>query len=277
MQLRAWRARVQPAKVGLPFGRGSRRAQGLRREQVARLAGVSPGYVKHSGKAVRTRARQGDVALFMTSNRCAARLVSWIVAAMRPGCLLVVRARHMNDVIAHPRGRAMTRSRVGRTRKRTCAGLGKRATGRDTSGATNATLAPVTPDTTRPTTARATRKPIEGNDRHRAETDDLNTPARLGAATAKRPVEHVGADQGEGTPEGGLLRRAAGRTQHWPASPGRRRRPTGRPRRTTAIPRSLRRSRRPAARPARDGGGASSAGPGPGQADRAGTGCGQPE
>ena len=27
------------------------------------------------------------------------------------------------------------------------------------------------------------------------------------------PVEHIGADQGEGTPEGGLLRRAAGRAQ----------------------------------------------------------------
>jgi hypothetical protein len=48
MQLRAWRARGQPAEVGLPFGRGSRRAQGLRREQVARLAGVSPGYVNHT-------------------------------------------------------------------------------------------------------------------------------------------------------------------------------------------------------------------------------------
>jgi hypothetical protein len=30
---------------------------------------------------------------------------------------------------------------------------------------------------------------------------------------AENPVEHIGADQGEGTPEGGLLRRAAGRAQ----------------------------------------------------------------
>ena len=30
----------------------------------------------------------------------------------------------------------------------------------------------------------------------------------------ENPVEHIGADQGEGTPEGGLLRRAAGRAQH---------------------------------------------------------------
>jgi hypothetical protein len=44
--LRSWRARVQPADVGLPFGRGSRRTPGLRREEVAWLAGVSPDYVK---------------------------------------------------------------------------------------------------------------------------------------------------------------------------------------------------------------------------------------
>lgn len=44
--LRAWRARVQPAEVGLPFRPGSRRTAGLRREEVAWLAGVSPDYVK---------------------------------------------------------------------------------------------------------------------------------------------------------------------------------------------------------------------------------------
>lgn len=44
--LRSWRARVQPADVGLPFRTGSRRTQGLRREEVAWLAGVSPDYVK---------------------------------------------------------------------------------------------------------------------------------------------------------------------------------------------------------------------------------------
>ncbi|TDC13409.1 helix-turn-helix domain-containing protein [Actinomadura bangladeshensis] len=44
--LRAWRARLQPADVGLPFGRHSRRTPGLRREEVAWLAGVSTDYVK---------------------------------------------------------------------------------------------------------------------------------------------------------------------------------------------------------------------------------------
>lgn len=44
--LRSWRARVQPADVGLPFRPGSRRTEGLRREEVAWLAGVSPDYVK---------------------------------------------------------------------------------------------------------------------------------------------------------------------------------------------------------------------------------------
>ena len=44
--LRSWRARVQPAEVGSPFARGSRKTPGLRREEVAWLAGVSPDYVK---------------------------------------------------------------------------------------------------------------------------------------------------------------------------------------------------------------------------------------
>ena len=46
VQLRAWRARVRPAEVDLPFRRDSRRTPGLRREEVAWLAGVSPDYVK---------------------------------------------------------------------------------------------------------------------------------------------------------------------------------------------------------------------------------------
>ena len=44
--LRSWRARVQPDEVGSPFARGSRKTPGLRREEVAWLAGVSPDYVK---------------------------------------------------------------------------------------------------------------------------------------------------------------------------------------------------------------------------------------
>ena len=42
--LRAWRDRLQPADVGLPSG-GVRRAPGLRREEVAMLAGVSLDYL----------------------------------------------------------------------------------------------------------------------------------------------------------------------------------------------------------------------------------------
>ena len=94
---------------------------------------------------------------------------------------------------------------------------------------------------------------------------------------AEDPVEHLSADQGERAPERGLLRRAAGRAQPGQDVRSRRRRPTARSRRTTSTPRSPRRSRRRAARPAGAGGRASSAGPGPGRGDRAGTGCGQPE
>ncbi|GAB2627613.1 transcriptional regulator [Paractinoplanes abujensis] len=42
--LRAWRDRLTPAEVGLPAGRG-RRAAGLRREELADLAGISVDYV----------------------------------------------------------------------------------------------------------------------------------------------------------------------------------------------------------------------------------------
>ena len=38
--LRVWRDRLSPAAVGLPLG-GARRAAGLRREELADLAGVS--------------------------------------------------------------------------------------------------------------------------------------------------------------------------------------------------------------------------------------------
>lgn len=44
--LRTWRGRLQPADVGSPFGFASSRTPGLRREEVAWLAGVSPDYVK---------------------------------------------------------------------------------------------------------------------------------------------------------------------------------------------------------------------------------------
>jgi len=42
--LRSWRGRLTPAQCGLPTG-GPRRVAGLRREEVARLAGVSLDYL----------------------------------------------------------------------------------------------------------------------------------------------------------------------------------------------------------------------------------------
>ena len=42
--IRAWRDRLTPTEVGLPSGR-ARRAAGLRREELAELAGVSVDYV----------------------------------------------------------------------------------------------------------------------------------------------------------------------------------------------------------------------------------------
>jgi transcriptional regulator with XRE-family HTH domain len=42
--LRSRRARLRPADVGLPEYGGRRRVLGLRREELARLAGISPGY-----------------------------------------------------------------------------------------------------------------------------------------------------------------------------------------------------------------------------------------
>jgi transcriptional regulator with XRE-family HTH domain len=51
--LRSWRERVSPADVGLPAG-GQRRVVGLRREEVAQLAGVSMDYL--------TRLEQGRAA-----------------------------------------------------------------------------------------------------------------------------------------------------------------------------------------------------------------------
>lgn len=59
--LRSWRARVQPAEVGLPFRPDSRQTPGLRREEVAWLAGISPDYIKRleQGRAHPSRAVLG--------------------------------------------------------------------------------------------------------------------------------------------------------------------------------------------------------------------------
>jgi transcriptional regulator with XRE-family HTH domain len=53
LALRGWRDRITPASVGLPAG-GQRRAAGLRREELALLAGVSADYI--------TRLEQGRAA-----------------------------------------------------------------------------------------------------------------------------------------------------------------------------------------------------------------------
>jgi transcriptional regulator with XRE-family HTH domain len=44
--LRSWRERLQPAAAGLSGGAGQRRSPGLRREELACLASVSPDYIK---------------------------------------------------------------------------------------------------------------------------------------------------------------------------------------------------------------------------------------
>ena len=52
--LRSWRERIRPADVGLPSG-GQRRVRGLRREELAQLAGVSMDYLTRleQGRATR--------------------------------------------------------------------------------------------------------------------------------------------------------------------------------------------------------------------------------
>lgn len=88
--LRVWRARVQPADVGLPFGRGARRTPGLRREEVAWLAGVSPDYVKrleqgraHPSGAV-LRALSRTLRLSDTEYELACRLAGHAAELDRP-------------------------------------------------------------------------------------------------------------------------------------------------------------------------------------------------
>ena len=56
--IRAWRDRLSPAAAGLPHGR-VRRAAGLRREELAELAGVSVDYVVRleQGRATTPRRR----------------------------------------------------------------------------------------------------------------------------------------------------------------------------------------------------------------------------
>src|ERR1700749_4510872 len=53
--LRARREGVRPQDVGLPPGAGSRRTPGLRREEIATLAGVSLGYYTRLERGRETR------------------------------------------------------------------------------------------------------------------------------------------------------------------------------------------------------------------------------
>ncbi|MCS0644347.1 helix-turn-helix transcriptional regulator [Curtobacterium flaccumfaciens] len=83
--LAAKRARIRPDDVGLPAG-GRRRVPGLRREEVAMLAGVSPAYY--------TRLEQGD------AGRVSNEVVSALSRALR---LAPVEAEHLFRLV-DPRG-----------------------------------------------------------------------------------------------------------------------------------------------------------------------------
>ncbi|HWG61120.1 MAG TPA: hypothetical protein VG253_05345 [Streptosporangiaceae bacterium] len=54
--LRSWRDRASPEEFGLPIA-ARRRARGLRRQELARLAGVSPTTSSSSNRAGRARRR----------------------------------------------------------------------------------------------------------------------------------------------------------------------------------------------------------------------------
>lgn len=53
--LRAWREKTSPEDVGLAAGPGVRRTPGLRREEIAMLAGVSTGYYRRLERGTETR------------------------------------------------------------------------------------------------------------------------------------------------------------------------------------------------------------------------------
>jgi transcriptional regulator with XRE-family HTH domain len=59
--LRARRAHIRPQDVGLPVGTGIRRTPGLRREELATLAGVSVGYLTRLERGSETRPSPGVV------------------------------------------------------------------------------------------------------------------------------------------------------------------------------------------------------------------------
>jgi transcriptional regulator with XRE-family HTH domain len=85
--LRAWRGRVHPGDVGSPFGRGSQKTPGLRREEVAWLAGVSPDYVK--------RLEQGRSHPSRSVIRAIARALRLSDAEYELACRLAGHASHL--------------------------------------------------------------------------------------------------------------------------------------------------------------------------------------
>ena len=89
--LRAWRARVQPGDVGSPFGRAARKTPGLRREEVAWLAGVSPDYVK--------RLEQGRSHPSRSVIRAIARALRLSEAEYELACRLAGHASHLRTEV----------------------------------------------------------------------------------------------------------------------------------------------------------------------------------
>ncbi|AUG82145.1 XRE family transcriptional regulator [Kitasatospora sp. MMS16-BH015] len=90
--LRSRRGRIRPEQAGLPSGGRARRVPGLRRDEVARLAGVSTEYY--------TRLEQGR------SGRPSPEVVEALAGALR---LDVVEREHLTDLLARP---AATRQAV---------------------------------------------------------------------------------------------------------------------------------------------------------------------
>lgn len=87
VMLRAWRGRIQPHNVGSPFGRGSDKTPGLRREEVAWLAGVSADYVK--------RLEQGRSHPSRSVVRALARALRLSDAEYELACRLAGHASHL--------------------------------------------------------------------------------------------------------------------------------------------------------------------------------------
>ncbi|MER5640918.1 helix-turn-helix transcriptional regulator [Kitasatospora sp. NPDC002227] len=83
--LRSRRARITPEQVGLPAGGRARRVPGLRRDEVARLAGVSTEYY--------TRLEQGR------SGRPSPEVVAALAGALR---LDAVEREHLEDLLGRP-------------------------------------------------------------------------------------------------------------------------------------------------------------------------------